>query len=97
MTDAKTVFHQPRNGKVPAQKKGLFFLCLCRNHPSLPVNLIEAGFAKLATKEVNHVPILFGDYGINRCQCCFYWRAGGVGRQGVSQKEGSRRNRPELE
>jgi hypothetical protein len=42
------------------------------------------------------VSILFGDHGTNRCRCGFYRRAGGVGREGVSQKERVSRNRPHV-
>jgi hypothetical protein len=40
---------------------------------------------------IDDVYLLFGDHGTNRRRCGFYWRAGGVGREGVSQKERSRR------
>jgi Bacterial protein of unknown function (DUF899) len=37
------------------------------------------------------VPSLSCEHGTDRCRCGFYWRAGGVGREDVSQKERSNR------
>jgi hypothetical protein len=84
------------------QRRANFFLFalsksnLFTRHPYRGGLAVRLRQSSLATQEVNDVSSLFGDRRTNRCRCGFYWRAGGVGSESVSQKERSRRNCFEL-
>ncbi len=84
--------------QVSAPKAGLNFLFSLSKSPHPARHPYRGGLTvKLATEEVNDVPILFGNRGSSRRRGGFYRRSSSIGCESFSQKERSRRNRSQSE